>query len=1049
MKNLYTFHSKFLLRTPLIPLKNGTMDENQMFNFSQQPFFKEAIYLASPVLYDEMIKWHSEGPKDSNPRNKLVTSLYKYYSRMQTRCTPYGLFAACSIAEWDSTTKITIDNTTSRHTRLDMNYLCALVQELNCNPSIFPYLTFYPNNSIYKIANTYRYIEYHYIDSKRIHQISSVEYSSYLQNILEVAANGSKITELANTLICSEISEGEALAFITELIENQILVSELEPSLTGSEFIYQILEKLKRISEINNSNEINNIIINLESCNNQINQLDQEIGNPIENYRVISRQLHELNTKIEENQLFQTDLYRNLSHSTLNSDYQINLIDALDFLNKCFPQQENSNLKNFRENFYTQYEDSEVPMLIALDTESGVGYPAKDTAGVNYFLDDLVIPKSEKSSTEIIWNKTENYLHDKLCLAIKNNLYTVQLSSEEFDSTEFYSTTLPDTIPIMFRIVENGKIFFQNAGGSSSANLIARFAHGNNEINNLLTEIAIHEQNLNPDKILAEILHLPESRIGNILLRPSIRKYELPYLGKSNLPQEYQIAANDLYISIRNKKIILRSKKLNKEIIPRLSSAHNFSYNSLPVYQFLCDLQTQYFEKAAFGFTWGALSEKFKFLPRAEYKNIILERAKWQLSKEDFRILNNWEKHNNIIDINNWRNQWNIPEFVLLSDGDNELFVNFNSILSIKMFISAIKNKERIVLLEYLNNQTNSIIKDETGNSYSNEFIAILKRNNQNIINRTDDNENINTLPNYSREEKIDQKWIYYKIYCGIKTADKLLVEQIKPLVEELLDKKLIEKFFFIRYADPETHLRIRFLLSNKKDQCIVQSFISNCFDINIKQGTVFKIQTDIYFKEIERYGRNSIELSESLFFIDSTLCLEMLAHIDDTIEGSQIKWKFALKSIDWCFSIFFNNNSEKLNFWGNLKESFLLEHSTNKTLRVQLDSKYRKSKIEIENILKYDSDKKFEGAKMISELTNIRNIKTADSIFNIINLSNNGELGIEKTSLIASHIHMMVNRIFRSRQRTYEMVLYYFLYRYYKSIVEREKSTLAFKNTK
>ena len=34
----------------------------------------------------------------------------------------------------------------------------------------------------------------------------------------------------------------------------------------------------------------------------------------------------------------------------------------------------------------------------------------------------------------------------------------------------------------------------------------------------------------------------------------------------------------------------------------------------------------------------------------------------------------------------------------------------------------------------------------------------------------------------------------------------------------------------------------------------------------------------------------------------------------------------------------------------------------------------------------------------------------------------------------IASHIHMMNNRLFRSRQRLHELVLYDFLFRYYKS---------------
>jgi thiopeptide-type bacteriocin biosynthesis protein len=1035
----YKFHNQFVFRSPQLPLNLDGLNASQLLDFTKQDFFKEAIYIASPVLYDELIKWHQGELNDEKEQEKLITSLYKYYTRMQSRCTPYGLFAACGSGEWKDENHIVLSEQEKRHTRLDMNFLCALAQQLNTNPVLLPRLRFYPNNSTYPVGETLRYVEYHYINNRRMHQITGVHHSPYLQRVLKRAENGALISELRALLVNEEITEEDASDFIQELIESQLLISELEPAVTGAEFSYQLIDSLKALNTDRHP-EIERILQVLETTQQQIDELDHNQGNPAEAYRRIVEQLKTLGTTIEENQLFQTDLYRNTEKANLNRNIQQELTAAMLFLDKFSSPAENPNLKKFKENFYSQYEHAELPLLQVLDTETGIGYTGKDAAGVNKLLDDLFIPGKQPTSYDIKWNKQQELLHNRLLKAIKEGQYSVVFTDEDVKDNKG-SDLLPDSIPVMFKVISDQKLFLQSCGGSSAANLLGRFAHGDEHIHRIIRDITSHEQLLSGDRILAEIVHLPESRIGNILLRPVLRDYELPYLGKSALPEDHQIQLQDILVSVQHDKVVLRSKKLNREVIPRLSTAHNYSFNALPVYQFLCDLQTQYFEKSGLGFNWGSITGNYKFLPRAEYKNVILERAKWQLKKEDAAVLLDEKNENYLANISEWRKELQLPEQVVLSDGDNELLINFRDEQSIKMLVSSIRKRDRFVLEEFLFEEKALFIKDKQGMGFVNECIAILLKekatgSEQVQSLRMEPSVNGNSL---QRNFCIGSEWLYYKFYAGIKTCDKLLSEVIRPLTEELMEKKYIDKFFFIRYADPENHLRLRFHFNDTTKIGSVVNLVYQAIQPYLEQGILSKVQTDTYSRELERYGSNSMELSETLFHIDSVVTLNLLNLIGGD-EGEVIRWQFAIRSMDDLLSNLRFSASEKLQLLDQMKTSFFREHGESKELKLQLDAKFRTERKLVEHILDRGQDNSRE-IQPIIELLEWKKEQVQPIAEKLLKLKNKGHLQVPLDELTSSYIHMLLNRLFMSRQRTYELVVYDLLYRYYKSSLGREKN--------
>lgn len=288
----YFTSDSYILRTPLLPINyiNKILDDNlnehefsKIFNDSA---INESIFLASPALYKRLLDWKNNTIKDPKEIEILCISFFKYLSRISTRCTPFGLFAGCSVGFFGEETKIDISGLTKlrRHTRLDMNYLCSLVQDLIKIPEIKNSVLFFPNSTIFTSNNQIRYVEYKYINGTRNYFVMGATNSPYLQKVIQKAQNGELISNLIEILIDKDVCIEEARDFINELIDSQVLVSELEPSISGDEFTNQLLDVLKNISS---KSDIYKSIKSIESL---LNKLDNsEIGSDIGIYEEVKK----------------------------------------------------------------------------------------------------------------------------------------------------------------------------------------------------------------------------------------------------------------------------------------------------------------------------------------------------------------------------------------------------------------------------------------------------------------------------------------------------------------------------------------------------------------------------------------------------------------------------------------------------------------------------------------------------------------------------------------------------------------------------------------
>ena len=1034
----YYFHDNLVLRSPKKNLQLTIENDNLIEELYNDKEFLEALFLASPVLYTALNKYINEKNTATKDIKKLKISLAKYYLRMSNRCTPFGLFSGCSVAQWNNgNTAIKIDTKkSSRNTRFDMHYLCALAQHLATLPVIKDALLYYPNSAWYKTGNEIRYVECRYVDGKRHHLISAVMASEYVIAILKKAVNGIKIDEIIQLLVAEEIGTEDATEFVNELIDSQVLINELEPSITGREFLYQIIKTLKKIN-VNNNLLISHIVNLLEKIQLLLRTIDVTINKDIAAYQQVIDIVKQLEVVFDNSKLFQTDLSFSLEENVVDIKLQQEIIETLGILNTLSPSPGNTNLKSFCKRFYERYEDAEIPLLEVLDVESGIGYLENNTSIIMPLIDDLAITPKAIMETQLTWTLRDQYLMKKLLSSITDNTYSIELDAKDLGGFKNEWDSLPPSLAVAFRILDDDRIFLENANGSSAVNLLGRFAHGNNAIHKLIKDIIVSEDEQNPNIIFAEITHLPESRIGNVLLHPAFRKYEIPFLSKASVISQNQILLQDLCISVKENSVQLRSKKLDKQIIPRLSTAHNYSFKALPVYQFLCDLQLQG-KQGGIYFDWGVLQEQYKFLPRVTYKNCIVHAATWNFEKSDISDLLASEGEVLTFLLEAFAVKWKLPALLILADSDNELLINLQDKLMIEIWLDTVKNRPAFILKEFLAGTKNVPVKDESNKIYCNQFIATLLKKESSYPLSTFSETNISqkvVQQNFS----LGTEWIYFKVYCGAKTADIILNEAISPLVNILLAQHKIDSFFFIRYSDPNFHLRIRFHVINMEDVWLVIQLFYRQLQPFEEERNIYKIHTDTYKRELDRYGYNTISFTENLFFYDSMALLSFLQQTEGD-EREKIRWLWAVRAIDDLLCDFELKLTEKLLLMEQIKNSFHIEYNSDKFLKEQLSNKYRLYRRQIENILDRSKDETSD-IFVILEILHKKSIQVRKVVAELKKLAENNKLTVTIETLLSSYIHLLINKIVAANPRVHELVIYDMLFTYYKSAVGKAKN--------
>ncbi|HEV2852350.1 MAG TPA: lantibiotic dehydratase [Thermoanaerobaculia bacterium] len=1044
----------------------------RLAELAARPEVLEAVFLASPSLYESLALWRAQ--PDSKKGQRAERALVRYIYRMAARATPFGLFSGCSVGRIDpapgARTRIAVAprSTYERHTRLDMDYLFALCEDLGRDPAVREALVYRPNSSLYRAGGRLRYAEARLDKKVRSHHLVAVDDNDYLEEALRRAAGGARASEITEALVAldpdGEVTPEEAREFVTELIDSQILVSDLSTPVTGPEAIHDVIDQLSRMPA---TGQIAQVTERLTKVRRALEELDAHgPGAEPARYEEIAETLRELPTPIEMSRLFQLDMVKPGDEPVLGGAVLEEVARGIELLVRLAPDRPTESLERFKKDFSERYENREVPLLEALDEEVGIGFERSSDAAAEAspLLRGIAVgaPAGEPSTT---WGRVQAVMLSKLHGALVKGERSIEITPEDLEKMapapdpnaggQKQKPPMPDTFHAMFTVAASSqealdqgdfRVLFENAGGPSGARLLGRFCHADASLCGYVEEHLKAEESLWPGAVFAEIVHLPQGRIGNILARPVLREYEIPFLGRSGAPPEHQIPVSDLRVSVVGSRIMLRSARLGKEVVPRLTSAHNYSRGSLGVYRFLCMLQSQN-TLGGVMWSWGPL-ESAPFLPRVTHGRLVLSRATWWLTESEIKALAKTKGAERFSAVQKWRQERGLPRLVALVDADNELLIDLDNVLSIDTFLDVIEERDRAKIAEFYPGPEELPAAGPEGR-FLHEILVVYARKAPpspgpslpaSLPADRERGEKDLPLPVAVRRSfPPGSEWLYAKLYTGTATADVLLRDFLAPVVREVMAEGEADGWFFIRYGDPEWHLRLRLHGDPAALQSRVLPRLHEAVDPLLADGRLWRMQLDTYEREIERYGGpEGMLLSERLFQVDSEIVLEILEMLEGD-EGADFRWRLTLRGIDMLINDLRLDPESRMGVLRRIRESFTQEFGGGKSLRVQLDQRFRQEWRSLMPLLDPAGDEASEMAPALAVLRR-RSERQAPLVDELHALQRAGRLNQTVADLAPSYVHMHVNRMIRSAARAHEMVLYDFLYLLHESRAARER---------
>ncbi|WP_378729820.1 lantibiotic dehydratase [Nocardia brasiliensis] len=811
---------------------------------------------------------------DARARRRLAGKLQRYLIRMSSRPTPFGLFAGVGLAGWGDQTDLAIaDAPRIVRTRPDMGWLLDFVHTMEQRADVRSRLRLFTNPAAFVEADRVFLSERTPIgDDAEPGRPMSLRATAAVRRALECARIPLPYSDLVAELtgVCGATTE-KVERLLDQLWEQTLLLTDLRPPLTAAEPARYVARRLAEIpAASDDAVALGELLDELAAWDRLDNdQAAARFPKLVDRAQAV----HSVPTPKGP---FQTDMGTPLAGRTISRAVATEAARAAELTLRLTSWPTGpTHLDSYRTAFLDRYgAEREVGLLELLDPEIGLGGPGQFD---NTTPDDSRRQLRQRTLTELALN------------AIKDGRQVVELDAAAIAALELQPLDVakaPTSMDIsLFVVAESAAavdagdfrvVVGPNMGASAAGRVLGRFADLiGPAADAALRAAAAAEAACRPGRLWAEVSYLPRpGRLANVTIRPLVREWELAFDTTAGGRSDRVVPLAELVVGLRDDRFVVRWPRTGQEVVA--CAGHMLNSQAAPaVVRFLDEINRSGRAVPA-TFDWGPVAG-FPFLPRVQVGRIIVAPARWRVNADDLA-----ESFAETFAA--WRDRWQPPRYVYLTMADHRLLLDLDAPDQVEQLRVEARRTPggRLYLDEALPAPDQAWLCGPDGHYVSEIVVPVVLDAVEPAA------EPVRASMHAARSSSIERlrppgsDWLFAKLYHVPTFEEDLLADPIRTFCAQVVADGSADSWFFMRYADPDPHLRIRWHGAADQLADKLAPTLLRWGNALVANGFCRRVGLDTYDQEVERYGGAAgMAVAEDLFAADSVAVLDLLALID------------------------------------------------------------------------------------------------------------------------------------------------------------------------